>query len=440
MNLALPAPKGPEGESEQGREGPWPPFVVEDLQRRAEARPRVSTWIASSAFRPDRPKKRLSARPASDRRRMDDGVPLTIAARIFSSFPVPPFEAEGVVSRSTASSRDNDRIVLIRLHAFGDVAITFPVLAALRRRLPGARLTVVTDPGNAEVVRAHRAVDSVVEVDARASRPARIAALMAAAARIRMEGRPAVLDLQRNEISRALTRLVAPRRFAAFDRYAPRTALTRYLEATEAIGLAGLSPVLEPHASEGAITSARARLAAMGAVPGRPLVCLNPAGGWESKQWPLERYVELGHQLYARGWQLLALGSSPLSARHAMLREALGSRLVDLAGRTTPSEALALASLASLVISDDSGLMHLAWVQGVPAIALFGSTRSAWSRPEGPLSSGFYSEDLECGACMLASCSRGDRHCLLRVSVEDVLKRVPVGLARKTESAPGELP
>lgn len=349
---------------------------------------------------------------------------MTPAATSSPLFPIPLFEAEGVLAGEPASSTDPDRIVVIRLHAFGDVAITFPVLAALRRRLARIRLTVVTDPRNAGLVRAHRAVDTVIAVDARASRPVRAVAVIAAAARIRLEGRPTVLDLQRNEVSQALTRLVAPQRFAAFDRFAPRTALSRYLEATEAIGFPRLSPVLEPHATESAILSARARMAAMGASHGRPLVCLNPAGGWETKQWPLERYVELGRRLDALGWQLFALGSSPVSPRHMALREALGPRLIDLVGQTSASEAFSLVSLASLVVSDDSGLMHLAWVQGVPTIALFGSSRSVWSRPEGPRSSGFYSEDLECGACMQPSCSRGDRLCLERVLVDDVLERV----------------
>ena len=67
--------------------------------------------------------------------------------------------------------------------------------------------------------------------------------------------------------------------------------------------------------------------------------------------------------------------------------------------------------------------MHLAWVQGVPTLALFGASRSAWSRPEGPRADGFYSEDLSCGACMQPVCARGDLHCLVRVSVDDVEAR-----------------
>jgi ADP-heptose:LPS heptosyltransferase len=339
-------------------------------------------------------------------------------------FQVPPFEAEGVISRLPASPMDPDRMVVIRLHAFGDVAITFPVLSALRRRLPRVRLTVVTDPRNADLVRPHAGVNAVISADARSSRSGRLARVLSAATRLRLEGRSVVLDLQRNEISRAITQLVAPRAFSAFDRFAPRIALSRDLEPAEALGFRGLAPVLAPHGSEGGIVSARERLTALGAAPGRPIACLNPAGRWETKQWPLDRYVEAGRRLGDRGWQLLALGSRSVSPRHAALREALGPSLIDLSGQTSASEALALVALSSLVISDNSGLMHLAWVQGVPAIALFESSRSTWSRPEGPGSSGFYSEDLPCGACMQPSCTREDRHCLVRVSVDDVLERI----------------
>jgi len=203
-------------------------------------------------------------------------------------FPVPPFTPDGLIGVPLRAGDEPGRIVVIRLHAFGDTAITFPVLAALRRRLPGVRLDVVTDVRSAGLFAAHRDVDGVHSFDTR-----------------------------------------------------------------------------------------------------------------RSKVW--------------KGVALLGVALA--------LREALGERLFDFAGRTSPGMALALVSLASLVVSDDSGLMHLAWVQGVPTVALFGSSRSSWSRPEGPRSDGVYSEDLACGACMQPVCGRGDLLCLTRVRVEDVLEK-----------------
>jgi heptosyltransferase-2 len=285
------------------------------------------------------------------------------------------------------------------------------------------RLDVVTDVRSRELFQAHRDVDGVYAFETRQQRLPKGLAVLRTAAALRTSPVPAVLDLQRNRWSRFLTRLLVPRAWAAFDRHAPKSALARYVEAADALGLSPGEPVFAPHARPDLVAAARARLGAAGWDGAAPLVCLNPAGGWETKQWLLERYVALGRQLESAGCRLLALAPAPVPPRFLALREALAPGLLDFTGQTTPPEALALVSLASLAVSEDSGLMHLAWVQGVPALALFGSSRAAWSRPEGPRSAGFYSEDLACGACMQPTCARGDLLCLRRVGVDDVFRR-----------------
>jgi ADP-heptose:LPS heptosyltransferase len=285
------------------------------------------------------------------------------------------------------------------------------------------RLDVVTDVRSEELFEANRDVDGVYALETRQRRFPKGLSILRTAAALRRRAVPAVLDLQRNRWSLFLTRLLVPGAWAGFDRHAPLTALTRYLDAAAALGLGRLAPVLAPHAREELLREARVRLTRAGWNGSRPLVCLNPAGGWETKQWPLERWVEVGRRLEAQGCQLMTLAAAPVPPRFAALREALGARLLDFAGATAPGEALALVALASLVVSEDSGLMHLAWVQGIPTLALFGSTRSAWSRPEGPGTDGFYSEDLSCGACMQPICARQDLLCLTRVSVDEVEAR-----------------
>jgi ADP-heptose:LPS heptosyltransferase len=339
------------------------------------------------------------------------------------AFPVPPFTADGVLAKPLAPGAEPERLVVIRFHAFGDTAITFPLLSALGRRRPRLRLDVVTDLRSKELFEAHHDVNGVYAYDTRRPRLRRLVALCGVAARLRTRAVPAVLDLQRNRWSRLLTKLLVPSAWAAFDRHAPKTALARYLEAAGALGLGRLEPVLEPHARPEFLAAARTRLGALGWDGTTPLVCLNPAGGWETKQWPVARYAELGRRLDAAGARLLALAAKPVAERFRTLAAALGSRLLDLSGKTSAGEALALVSLTSLVVSDDSGLMHLAWVQGVPVLALFGSSRAAWSRPEGPHAGGYFSEDLSCGACMQPVCARGDLLCLERVSVEEVAAR-----------------
>lgn len=337
--------------------------------------------------------------------------------------PIPPFKADGLIGVPVPSGVDPERIVVVRFHAFGDTAITFPLLAALRRRFPTVRLDVVTDVRSEALFRAHRDVDAVFAFDTRIGRFGKAMALLFVTLSLRRRAVPVLLDLQRNRWSALLIRLLSPQAWAGFDRHAPRTALSRYLEAAESLGLGRLEPVFAPHAKGELVEAARKRLFSEGWDGEAPLVCLNPAGGWATKQWAIERYVELGRRLHAEGFQLIALSAPPVPSRYAALKEGLGNRLLDLTGRTTSGEALAVVALCSLVVSDDSGLMHLAWTQGVATLALFGASRSAWSRPEGPGSDGFYSEDLECGACMSPDCAREDVLCLARVGVDEVTAR-----------------
>jgi ADP-heptose:LPS heptosyltransferase len=336
-------------------------------------------------------------------------------------FPVPPFTPEGVIGVPLSGASDPDRVILIRFHAIGDTAITFPVLGALRRRLPGSRLEVVTDVRSASLFEAHRDVEAVHALDMRRGKLPKAQGLLRLAIALWRGPRPVVLNLQRDRWSLILGRLLAPRAWAGFDRFAPRTALTRYLDAVEGLGLGRLDPVLEPRLRPGLVSQASERLRAAGLDPARPLVCLNPAGGWETKQWPIERYVELGRRLHDEAaCQLMALSAAPVPRRFRELKAGLGRRLVDLTGTTTLGLTLALLTQVWLMVTDDSGLMHLAWVQGVPTLALFGASRSTWSRPEGPGSTGFYSEDLSCGACMQPVCAQGDLRCLGRVPVDEV--------------------
>ena len=341
--------------------------------------------------------------------------------------PVPrlPFEAEGVLARPLDAGAEPERVVVFRLQAFGDVAGVVPVVAALRDRLPRARLDVVTRAPYDELLGAHRDVDAVFVHRAGPGRVSRALALLSLARRMRRPRVDAVVDLQRSRDTRLLTWLLSPRAFAAFDRFAPRHGLDRYLEAAgRALGLEPLPRVLERRVTPDALEAGDALLASRGRDASRRLVCLNPAGGWPTKQWPLERYAELGKRLRAEAnAELVLLGDAVVAARLSNLKELLGPPVLDLVGRTNPADVLAILSRASLVVSDDSGLMHVATAQGVPAIALFGASRATWSGAVGPRSAGFYSEDLSCGACLQPVCARGDLLCLDRVTVEDVLAK-----------------
>lgn len=332
---------------------------------------------------------------------------------------VPPMVAEGIEGVRLAHGGQPGRVVVVRLHAFGDAVITLPVLGALRTALPAAQITLVTSTHYAELFAAVACVDAVLPVATDGSRPAR--ALAALRAGLALAAPDLLIDIQRSAQSGILRRASRARAWVAFDRFAPRTALDRYLDAARWVGLDALAPeyavALRPEAAE------RAATLLAGVRLDEPYAVLNPAGCWATKNWPAERYAELGGMLWREyGLRPLLIGTEHIRPHVAPIRRELGELVVDLVGRTTAAEALALVAGARLVVSDDSGLMHMAWVAGAPTIGLFGASRSAWSRPCGPRAYVFASEDLPCGACMSPRCSRGDLLCLNRVTPAMVME------------------
>jgi len=139
----------------------------------------------------------------------------------------------------------------------------------------------------------------------------------------------------------------------------------------------------------------------------------------------MENYVE-----FAKLWlqrfpqtQFLVAGVNLVAGKASYLKQNLGGRLIDLVNKTTPFQAFAVIQKTKFVLSEDSGLMRMAWVSGIPTLAMFGSTRSDWARPLGKHSLLLDSSDLPCGNCMLAHCRYDDVHCLTRYAPEFVFEK-----------------
>jgi ADP-heptose:LPS heptosyltransferase len=157
----------------------------------------------------------------------------------------------------------------------------------------------------------------------------------------------------------------------------------------------------------------------------RNLILINPAGAFSTRNWPLENYVafmKLFLQKFPQS-QFLVMGVELIKYKAAFLKNIFHENLICLVNKTTPAEAFAIVQKVKFVLSEDSGLMHIAWVSGIPTLSMFGSTRSDWSRPLGEYSLLLDSSDLPCGNCLLASCKYGDVHCLTRYTPEFVFEK-----------------
>ena len=151
----------------------------------------------------------------------------------------------------------------------------------------------------------------------------------------------------------------------------------------------------------------------------RDFAVLAPGAAYgPAKRWPAERFARLGDSLAARGLAVVLCGAA---ADEPVCREVAGlmkSPALLRAGRTSLPELAGLCSLARLVISNDSGLAHLAGAVGAPTVVLFGSTSSAWTAPLGARVRVVQQAPV-CSPCFARTCAIGYR-CLTAVTVDAV--------------------
>ncbi len=259
--------------------------------------------------------------------------------------------------------------------------------------------------------------DSVVPFPLCTTRLERLRAIGVVQKQIRASGYEIVIDLQGNWVSRVLRQVANPQAWSTFDRFSPELAGFRVIKTFQEAGFRDLKPSFNPPVRPDVLGRTESLLRENGWDSTSRLLLLNPAGLWVTRQWPDKFYVQLADLFVSTdSWQVLLMGTARIQTRVESFLRDFGGNSVNLVGKTTLGDALAVLRRVNLVISEDSGLMHMAWISGIPTVALFGSSRHDWSSPMGDHSRCLHSGDLPCGACMSPACRYGDVHCLTRVS------------------------
>ena len=142
-----------------------------------------------------------------------------------------------------------------------------------------------------------------------------------------------------------------------------------------------------------------------------------------AKRWLPERFAEVALAIANdRPVQWILFGTSADAERGAAIETALGPHCVNRIGKTTLDELVAYLSECALLLTNDTGTMHLATLLGVPVVAIFGSTEPCLT---GPLGTGhrIIRHQVECSPCFLRECPI-DFRCMKAVTVEEVVKAV----------------
>ena len=155
------------------------------------------------------------------------------------------------------------------------------------------------------------------------------------------------------------------------------------------------------------------------AFPG-PVIGFNPGAAYgPAKCWPTEKYGKLAARLAADlNATILVFGTANDSSVAAAIKSFAPEQVVDLAGKTSLAEAMALIGICNGFVTNDSGLMHVGAAMQTPLVAIFGSTD--------PIATGPFSENatviqkkVACQPCFKTHC-QADFKCMTRITVDDV--------------------
>jgi heptosyltransferase-2 len=315
------------------------------------------------------------------------------------------------------------RVLCVRFSSIGDVLLTTPLVRALHHRHPEAELYFVTKRAMAPLVIENPHLTGVVTLDPNE----RITDL---ARRLRALGPTHGLDLHGSLRSAAL-RLLVPCQWSGYSkRKLARTALIstkinlygkhvpvpeRYFEAARAARLDVEPDGGPPHFF--LAPAARDRVARWLADQGvnQPFAAVAPGAAHATKRWPVRHWRALTERLTQLGYAVIALGG----VGDRDVAAALGPTVKNAAGEFTLQETGACLARAAVLISGDTGVMHMATGVGTRVVALFGPTVELFGFFPYHGRTTVLEQDLSCRPCSAMGserCPLGHHRCL-----EDIL-------------------
>jgi heptosyltransferase I len=317
------------------------------------------------------------------------------------------------------------RILVIKLSSLGDIAHALPAVRALKDRT-GAEIDWVVQPEYAALLAACPDVARVIEFPRRHF----LRGLGRFLRELRRERYDEIVDLQGLLKSALAARLARGAR-----RTGPawaREGAHRFYDAQPA-----RRPGPRGHAVDelmdvadqvapgvGGSPEPRLRLPEVetDGSPG-PHVAFAPFSRWATKNWPLEKFAELGRRLAAEmGCQIRIVGGRGDEAQGEALARQIGERARNLCGKTDLPGLCALLKNMDLLVTVDSGPLHWADAMGVPLVAVFGATDPARTGPYRQRTHVVAQKGLSCRPCHARTCARGDLACLRTLEVETVLR------------------
>ncbi len=328
------------------------------------------------------------------------------------------------------------RVLIVAPNWIGDTLLAQPLFARLHAARPGLALHAVAPSWTAPVLARMPEIEEVIEAPLVHGR-LQLGARLRLAGVLRANRYDEVIVLP-NSWKSALAPFLAgiPRRvgFVGEARYGLLNVRYRLDEAAvplmaeryamlaappgEPLSRPLAPPRLEVDEANLAITIAR-----LGLDRSRPVAAFCPGAEFgPAKRWPARHFAALARALAARGRRVWLIGSAGDRAIGDEIAKLANGAAINLCGRTDLAAAIDLLSIAEVVVSNDSGLMHVAAALHRPLVALYGSSSPAHTPPLAPAR--LVSLGIECSPCFQRECPLGHFKCMNDLLPERVLAEI----------------
>ena len=347
------------------------------------------------------------------------------------------------------------KILIVRLSSIGDIVHTLPALVALRRHFPDARIDWLVESRFRDILLDNPQLDELLEIDTlgwrdRPTSRAAWAGMLGMLRTLRARRYDVVLDIQgtlkssvfafmargerrigfaKRELREPLARLFPAERFV--PRATKPHVVYRNLALLAALGIETEEaefPIAIPESLEEEADRALARLGISS------YVALNPGASWRTKRWSPEKFGELAAQIRAEQGlaSLVMWGPAEREIADRVVRHSKEAAI--LAPQTSVREMLPYLRRARLLVSGDTGPLHIAAALGVRVIGIYGPTIPARNGPFGT-DDPVISKSVPCGPCHKRRCPGFDNVCLESIEVSEVHAALAQVLQDQTASA-----
>lgn len=348
---------------------------------------------------------------------------------------------------------DARRILIIKLRAIGDVILTTPVIDNLRAAYPEAEINLLTERPCYPIVKNHPHLNEVISLNRTYLQALPWYQVLgenwAFLRMLRSKRYDIVFDLFGNPRSallafatRAAVRVgysFRGRRYA-YTVVVPSRAdrvheVLFHLDALKAVGIPIRSTKLSVDIDDISAFFAstfweRNRL------EDKRVVGINASGGWYTKRWPLKAFAQLGDRLATDFGLRILLFWGPGERQDVQEIANLMQQPAVLAPQSDLNQLSALLARLDLLISNDSGPMHLAAAVGTPVLGIYGPTRPELQGPWGNGHQVVRKDDLPCIGCNGTTCKITTHACMQELSVDAVYDKAARMLENLTRPAP----